>query len=330
VPDEIISDATLALGRFPTGWFGHGIKMLRRPYLGEAIADLTGIIEWTLVALVVAYGLLLQFHRHSGRSGPSEGQSRETNPFARTRSTFGTLVVREAVDLWNNPRARLLASVPFILSILLRIVSGRDLFVFFLGRTADAWVMGGLCLYSAVVIASTFSQNTFAYDGHGFTVFLAAPIELGRVLKAKNLVHAAGALLIAAVEAVFYAVYFGHGTLLDVACALAGVLALIPVLLAAGNFLSLYFPVKFHVNLRRRDKLPFAASMLGVAAASIGAAPFSWALRMRVEDGPDASTLALLLTSAAHTWLVYRMTLPSAISLLEQRREVVLRAVTRE
>jgi ABC-2 type transport system permease protein len=216
------------------------------------------------------------------------------------------------------------------LSILLKIVSGRDLFVFFLGRTADAWVMGGLCLYSAIVIASTFSQNTFAYDGHGFTVFLSSPIELGRVLQAKNLVHAGGAMLIATIEAVFYAVYFGQGTLLDIGCALAGVLALIPVLLAAGNFLSLYFPVKFHVNLRRRDKLPFAASMLGVAAAAIGAAPFSWALRLRIEDGPDLSTLLMLLLSAAGTWMLYRLTLPYAIALLQQRREVVLRAVTRE
>jgi ABC-2 type transport system permease protein len=330
VPDEIISDATLALGRFPTGWFAHGIKMLRHPYLGEAVGDLTAVIEMTMIALVVAYGLLLQFHRHSGRSGQAEGQARESNPFARTRGTFGTLVVREAVDLWNNPRARLLASVPFILSILLKIVSGRDLFLYFLGRTTDAWVMGSLCLYSAIVIASTFAQNTFAYDGHGFTVFLAAPVELGRVLKAKNFVHAGAALLIATIEAVFYFVYFDRGEVLDIACALAGVLALIPVLLAAGNFLSLYFPVKFHVNLRRRDKLPFAASMLGVAAAAVGAAPFSWALRLQVQDGPTLSTLALLLLSAALMWMVYRVTLPEAIKLLERRREIILRAVTRE
>lgn len=330
VPDALIKDASLALGRFPTGWLAHGIKMLRWPYLDEAVADLTGILELTMIGLVVAYGLLLQFHRHSGRTGQAEGQPRQANPFARTEGTFATLVMREAVDLWHNPRARLLASVPFILSILLKIVSGRDLFVFVLGKTADAWVMGGLCLYSAVVIASTFAQNTFAYDGHGFTVFLAAPVELGRVLKAKNLVHAAAAFLIALLEAVFYVVYFGQGTWLDVACALLGVAALVPVLLAAGNFLSVYFPVKFHVNLRRRDKLPFAASMLGVAAAAIGAAPFSWALRLRLDAGPDVSTLALLGLSAAATWVLYRMSLPAAIDQLEQRREVVLRAVTRE
>ncbi len=330
VPDSIIEDAALALGRFPTGWFGHGMQMMWLGHGTAALSDLFGIIELTLVAMVVAYGLLLQFHRHSGRAGPSEGQSRDANPFASTKGAFATLVLREAVDLWHNPRARLLAAVPFVLSILLKILSGRDLFVYVLGATADVWVMGGLCLYSAVVIASTFSQNTFAYDGHGFTVFLAAPVELGQVLLAKNLVHAGGAFAIAVAEAAFYVVYFGHGTVLDVTCALLAVAALVPVLLTAGNFLSLYFPVKFHANLRRRDKLPFAASMLGVAAAAIGAAPFSWALRIRLTDGPDLSTAALLGLSAAATCMLYRLTLPTAIALLERRLEFVLRAVTRE
>lgn len=330
VPDSIIQDAALALGRFPTGWFGAGLKALAEGRFVDAF-NLLGYIAWlTMLAMVVAYGLLLHFHRHTGRGGPSEGEAREANPFASTRSTFATLVLREAVDLWHNPRARLLASVPFVLSILLKVLSGRALFIYLLGDTADAWVMGGLCLYSAIVIASTFSQNTFAYDGHGFTVFLAAPVELGRVLLAKNLVHAAGAFAIALVEAGFYVVYFGSGTRYDVACALLGVAALVPVLLAAGNFLSLYFPVKFHANLARRDKLPFAASMLGVGAAAIGAAPFSWALRLRVRDGVDLSTVALLAVSAVGMWMVYRLSLPLAMRLLVQRRELVLRAVTRE
>mgnify|MGYP001207578258 CR=1 FL=1 len=330
VPDTIIKDAAIALGRFPTGFFGRGMLELSRGNVVGAFNLLTYIVSMTMIAMVVAYGLLLHFHRHTGRGGPSEGEARQANPFARTEGTFATLVLREAVDLWHNPRARLLASVPFVLSILLKVLSGRDLFVFLLGRTADAWVMGGLCLYSAIVIASTFSQNTFAYDGHGFTVFLASPIELGRVLLAKNLVHAGGAFAIAFVEAAFYRLYFGAGTRLDILAALLGVAALVPVLLAAGNFLSLYFPVKFHANLARRDKLPFAASMLGVGAAAIGAAPFSWALRMRVQDGVDVTTVVLLALSAAATWMIYRLTLPTAMRLLVQRREVVLRAVTRE
>jgi ABC-2 type transport system permease protein len=257
-------------------------------------------------------------------------QSRVANPFRRTRSTFQTLVVREALDLWNNPRARLLAAVPFVLAILLKLLSGRALFVFFLKDAADAWVMGGFAVYGAIVLSSTFSQNAFAYDGHGFVVFLAAPVPLGDVLRAKNVVHGAVGGVMAVLVVAFYVPYFRAGSAVDVGCALLAVAALIPVLLAAGNFLSVVFPVKFHANLKRRDKLPFAASMLGLAAASLGTAPFVAALKACGAEAPSLSTLAWLSGSAVVAWLAYAGTLSVALRLLDARREVVLRAVTRE
>jgi ABC-2 type transport system permease protein len=330
VPDTIIEDAALALGRFPTGWFGHLLRAGWAGRLDLALADAFATVELTLVALVVAWGLLLEFHRHSGRVGSVSSRSRAANPFVRTKTTFLTLVVREAIDLWNNPRARLLASVPFVLSILLKLLSGRALFVFLLGPSADAWVMGGLAVYGAIVLSSTFSQNAFAYDGHGFVVFLASPVPVGEVLRAKNVVHGAIGLVMGAAVVAFSVPYFGAGTLLDVACALCSVAALVPVLLTAGNFLSLYFPVKFHANLKRRDKLPFAASMLGLGAASLGTAPFALAMRLAGKGGPTLTTPLLIALAAALAWLAWAATLPAALSLLERRREVVLRAVTRE
>ena len=102
------------------------------------------------------------------------------------------------------------------------------------------------------------------------------------------------------------------------------------MLLTAGNFLSLYFPVKFHANLKRRDKIPFAASMIGVAAASLGSAPWGWALKLRMDDGPDGTTVLLMALWAALAWMLYRAFLPLALRLLVQRRELVLRAVTRD
>lgn len=330
VPDTIIEDAALALGRFPTGWFGH---LLRAGWAGRvdlALADALGTVELGLVALVAAWGLLLEFHRHSGRAGSISTRSRAANPFVRTKTVFATLVVREAIDLWNNPRARLLASVPFVLSILLKLLSGRALFVFLLGPSADAWVMGGLAVYGAIVLSSTFSQNAFAYDGHGFVVFLASPVPVGEVLRAKNVVHGAIGLVMGAAVVSFYVPYFGAGSLLDAACALLSVAALVPVLLTAGNFLSLFFPVKFHANLKRRDKLPFAASMLGLGAASVGTAPFALAMRLAGKGGPTLTTPLLIAFAAALAWLAWAATLPAALSLLERRREAVLRAVTRE
>jgi ABC-2 type transport system permease protein len=326
----IIADATIALGRVPPGFFGDALLELSYGYRRNALADGLGLLFFTLVGLGIAYALLLRFHRGAGRAGPSVKESGDNDPFARTRSRYTTLVVREALDLWRNPRARLLASVPFVLAILMKLTSGRALFEFLLGASADAWLMGGLCIYGAVVMASTFSQNTFAYDGHGLALLIAAPVELGDVLRAKNLVQGSAAGVMALLVGLFYRVYFGRGSALDFLCAMAAVVAVIPVLLAAGNFLSLYFPVKFHASLKRRDKLPLTASMLGIVAASVGCAPFVWALRFAGTSGPTGQTLAMIALCAAVNGVMYRALLPLALRLLDQRRELVLRAVTRE
>lgn len=327
---DIIADAALALGRVPPGFFGNALWQLGRGNVGTALGFGLGIVLFTVAGFALAYHLLLRFYRRVGRGGPNAGQQYVEDPFRRTRSPFTTLLAREALDLWKNPKARLLASVPFILAILIKLLSGRALFVYLLGRTADAWVMGGLCLYGAVVIASTFSQNMFGYDGHGLAVFLSAPVDLAWVVRAKNAVHAAGAVLLALLVSAFYRVYFGAGSLWDWGCAMGAVLAVVPVLLAAGNFLSLYFPVKFHSSLKRRDKLPFAAAMLGVAATSVGSAPFAWALRLEGRDGALPRTALAIALCAALAWILYRAMLPRALETLRARREQVLLAVTRE
>jgi ABC-2 type transport system permease protein len=239
-------------------------------------------------------------------------------------------VLREALDLWNNPRARLLVAVPFVLAILLKVLSGRALVVFFAGDAADAWLVSSLCLYGSVVMGATFSQNAFAYDGHGFATFLTAPLDLGLVLRAKNLVHASAGALLALVVALFYGLYFRAGSWLDVGCALAGVAALLPVLLMVGNLLSVFFPVKYHANLKRRDRVPLLASMLGVGGAALGSAPLGLVLRALHGQPPDARAVAVVLAAAAAAWFAYWSSLPAATRLLERRRELVLRAVSRD
>ncbi|WP_164007532.1 hypothetical protein [Pyxidicoccus trucidator] len=327
---SLIINAAVALGRVPPGFFGDALGQLAWGRTRIALVEAAGLGFFAAVGMAVAYALLMRFHRQAGRAGSQGKVAKDANPFARTRTRFSTLVTREALDLWRNPRARLLASVPFILAILLKLLSGRDLFVFLLGASADAWLMGGLCIYGAVVIASTFSQNTFGYDGQGFAVFLAAPMDLADVLRAKNRVQAAGGLGMAALVGLFYRVYFGFGTVVDLLCAMAAVAAVVPMLLAAGNFLSMYFPVKFHASLKRRDKVPLTASMLGIFAASAGCMPFGWAMRLAGKEGPTWQTAAMIALCAGLNVALYQGVLPMALRVLERRREMVLHAVTRE
>ncbi len=326
---RMIVDAALALGRVPPGFLGTGFRALCHGHVGIAVGCAVGMAVFTAIGFAIAYALLLRFHRQVGRAGPS-ARAKAANPFARSDDGLHTLLVREAFDLFHNPRARLLVSVPFILAILLKLLSGRGLFAYFLGASVDGWLCGGLALYGAIVIASTFSQNAFGYDGRGMGVFLCSPVQLERVLRAKNAVHAGAALLVATLVVLFYAAYFREGSGWDLLVALLAVLTAIPVLLSAGNLLSVIFPVKFHASLQRRDKLPFAASMLGVAAASLGCAPFGWAMRA-CGRGPTTGMTALgLLGAAVAAWALYGLTSPLAFRLLDHRREQVFAAVTRE
>jgi ABC-2 type transport system permease protein len=327
---DLIINAAIALSRVPSGFFGDSLGQLAHGRLRLALMESFGLALFTGIGLLVAYVLLLRFHRQAGRAGPAMKESGDRDPFARTPTRFRTILTREALDLWRNPRARLLTSVPFVLAILMKLLSGRDLFVYLLGGSADAWLMGGLSVYGAIVISSTFSQNTFAYDGQGFAIFLAAPMDLADVLRAKNLVQGVAGLGMALLVGLFYRIYFGFGTWVDFLCAMASVAALVPLMLAAGNFLSLYFPVKFHASLKRRDKLPLTASMLGIVAASVGCMPFGWSLKLAGKTGPTIQSVAMIALSAALYFLLYRLVLPLALRVLDQRREFVLRAVTRE
>ncbi|MBX7116296.1 MAG: hypothetical protein K1X64_18365 [Myxococcaceae bacterium] len=330
VPDTVLFDATVALGRFPTGWFAHTLRSLALGNAWNAAKWTVSLVFLTAITLGLAYGWLLRFYRRSGVAGAQGTRSRTSNLFATAQKLSTTLMAKEAVDVWHNPRARLLAAVPFLLGILLKLLSGRDLFVFFLGASADAWVMGGLSMYAAIVMASTFSQNAFGYDGHGLAAFLAAPISLHAVLRAKNSVHGLAAAGLALLAMVFYRVYFGTGTVWDMACTVLGVALLIPTLLVVGNGLSLFFPVKFHADLKRRDRLPLLASLLGVAGVSLASAPWAFVLRAAEKTGVGLTSASWLAVVALLTWGLYAAAWPVTRRLLTTRREAVLKAVTRD
>jgi hypothetical protein len=70
--------------------------------------------------------------------------------------------------------------------------------------------------------------------------------------------------------------------------------------------------------------------MLGVAAASLGCAPMTFALRWQVREGASAQTLGILALSAALGWMAYRWLFAPAARQLLLHRERVLSAVTRD
>lgn len=327
---SVLANAARALTLVPSGWFGAAVLLLGVAADGKAALATLGMVVVLGVGAWLAHFLLVRFYRRAGRVPTASRRFLDRDPFRRAPDRKSALWRKELLDLWRNPKARMLATVPFVLAILLRLLSARGLLVFWTGRSADGWLLGVLALYGVVVMTSTFAQNTFAYDGRGLGTFLAAPVELEEVLAAKNRVHAwAGAVLVVAVL-IFYRLYFRAGSVWDLLCVALAAAALIPILVGAGNFLSLWFPVKFHASLKRRDRLPLMAAALGFAAAGVGCVPFVWVLRHAGRTGLSGSSAAVLLGWAAVAWAAYLASLPAARAALGTHRELVFHAVTRE
>lgn len=320
--------AAQGLSRVPTGYLGEALLELGSGRALGPLIEAAGMIWFTFVGLYLAWRLLLRFHQVPRTSGAAGRTQRRANPFARTRGPLGTLAIREAYDLYRNPRARLLFFVPFVLAVALHLCSARDLLRAVLGPVADAWLLGGLCIYGVVVFGVGFAQNQFGYDGRGLATILASPTDVAVAMRAKNLVHGIAAALLATLLAAFYVLYFRHGGVLDVAAGLAGVAVLIPVLLAAGNLVSTTWPVRFHASLERRDSQPRVAVLCGIAAASVGSAPLTWLLDHR--GTPDLVTVLVLTGCAVVAWAGYLAARPFAERRLRARREAVLLAVSRE
>lgn len=325
VSPDFALQAAVGLSRVPTGWLGEGLRELSEGRPLGALLEGAGLLWFAAMGLLAAYDLLVRFHRRPARAAAGP---RRWNPFARIQSRFGVLVLREALDLYRNPRARLLFFVPFLLTVALRLLSARQLALFALGPRADAWLMGGLALYGVMVFSLTFVQNAFGYDGHGLALVLAAPIDPGEVLRAKNLVHGTAAAGMAVLLVAFYRLYLGAGGAWEAAMALSGAAALLPAVLVMGNFTSVGFPTRYHASLERRDRPPRAATASGIGASVVGSAPFAVGVN-HAQGGTSWTTVAGVLGIAALLWGLFRVLRPGAERALRQRRERVLRAVTR-
>jgi len=325
----IAQAASLAFATTPPGKLAVGIENLSAGRTGWASLQLAELLFFAGLAFGLSYWLLLRFYRRTARA-PAPARQRPPKTLRARSGALWAMLDREASDFWRNPKARLLCAVPFFLCILLRFSSANVLADALCGDAADAWLLFSLCSYAGLVVGANFAQNAFAYDGPGLALLYAAPVDLRTVFVAKNLVHASGALLVGLVLTAFYGVYVHAFGAASAALGLFALAGQVPVLLAAGNLLSVLAPRKFHASLRRRDRPPAVSTLVGMAVAVAAVTPGAMLVRGLGRDAPGSGTLLALAGIAAAAWGLYLFTLPRACALLASRRERVLRMVMRE
>lgn len=329
VDDTIVLHASNALGGLPPCKLAETAIALSLGDPSPLVRHLVVIGVSTLVALALAYALLLRFYRHTARGEAPSGVSTAAPRRPPAGGTYRVLFERELADLVLNPKARLLLAVPFFLAIVMRLISARALAWVLAGAAADVWLMGAIVTYASLM-AMNFAQNAFAYDGHGLARLYAAPVPLRAVLVAKNLALFASSGVVALLLCAFYVVYLHPAEPAAVGAVLLAVASQVPVLVACGNFLSSLAPRKYHASLRRRDRAPIVSTAVGFLAAVAAVAPSFLVLRALGQDAAGPAMAGLLSLAAAAAVVVYLGTLPAAARLLERRREQVLQAITRE
>lgn len=329
VDSRLLAGATALFSLLPTGGYAWTQLGAAQGWWGVVALAVAYPLIAIVSGLALAYVLLVRFHRSAGRALPRSGIEGSAPRAFSDGSMLALFVERELRDIARNPRARLMVALPFFLAILVKLVGGRALAEALVGDRADAWLLGGIVSYGALVFGAGFAQNAFGYDGHGASALLVAPVPLRTVIVAKNIVHGGLALVLSTALGLFYALYVGMPAGWTVLLVAANALWQTGLLVGMGNVLSVLLPRRFHASLRRRDRPPPASIAAGLGAAAIAVLPGSWLLRSgTAPSGVVLGLVALLLPVAG--FVAWRVSLDVSLGLLATRRAALLRAVARE
>ncbi len=323
--DALIEGATQLFTVLPTGGWGWAVfgGAIRRPWIGRIALAYMGIA--TVVGYVVAYRLLVRFHRWAGRALPQRPPDSAPVHY-RSKTVTGLLIERELRDWVLNPRARLMIAVPFFLVILLKLVGARAFALELLGESADATLLGGVASYGALVLGAGFAQNAFGYDGGGAQLLLGGPIDAALIIRAKNIVHGGIAFVVALTLVAFYSAYIAWPGTQVIVLALLNAAYQVFLLVAAGNLMTVTLPRRFHASLKRRDRAPPLATVFGLVTASIAVAPAAALLRSPLTPGISLGLFVALPVAGSVLW---RASIPLACELLRTRRPELLRSIAR-
>ncbi|HEY7726328.1 MAG TPA: hypothetical protein VH880_13405 [Anaeromyxobacteraceae bacterium] len=195
----------------------------------------------------------------------------------------------------------------------------------------DAPVLRALPLFGLTVLAWMVPQdlwlNAFGWDRGGARALFLAPLEPRRVLAGKNLAMAAYATALLAGAAAAAVAAGGWPPTWALAGAAALHLALGPMLLGAGNLVSIWNPRASGFTLRRAKNLPALSGLAGMAIVSgaVGLLALPALLAARLDE--PWVLVGGWVAAAAAAWAAYLTTLRRVGALLEARRERLLAEV---
>ncbi len=181
----------------------------------------------------------------------------------------------------------------------------------------------------AVLMLTNLVYNNFGADGGGLQLLFASPMQFRQVVVAKNLAHVA--VLSVELIMVWLTVLFLYTPpKIDlIAATLAGILFAVPVNLAAGNLLSIYFPkrVEYATFGRQRASQTTVLMSFGVQICVFGLAAL--VLFFAPQDRGYWMAALILLLLAVFAFAGYVIVLKRVDQLGLQRRDALISELCR-
>ena len=298
-------------------------------YAGHAVRSLPWIAGLAGAGTFTAWGA----HRlalSAAMSGESGGPRAAATGAAgwRLPGRLGAALEKEGKYLLRNPLTGVLALVtPVMAGVVAWKLSPR-----IPPEAGDAVRMVPLLSFAmyAHLVTEVFYLNGFGWERGGGRLWFLAPVGPERVLLAKNAVAYACSFALFVLGATALVAVGGPPPPWGLPAALALHAGAAPLLLGAGNLVSVLNPRALPFSLQGGGSLSPLSTLAGVAILSgvsaIFALPALVAIRLESPGLLVAGWTALGLAGVA----VYAWTLPRAAALLVARREAVLDAVAGE
>ncbi len=240
------------------------------------------------------------------------------------RDPLAALVEKELASLARTPRFRLVFLMGFSFGFIIWLPVFRDPQAHFVGPNYPV----GVALYGLVLLAEVVIWNAFGFDRGAARLYFAAPVDLSKVLLAKNVATLAAVLLeVAMIAAVCAVLPLGVPAYKLVETCLVTAVAAI-YMTATGNLSSVYYPRAIDPEHTWGRSGGTRFQLFLVVLFPVLLLPVLLAYAARYAFASEAAFYAMLALAAAIGLVFYWVALDSALEAVRNRREQFLAALT--
>jgi ABC-2 type transport system permease protein len=249
-------------------------------------------------------------------------------PSAVLPDPLGALIEKEARTLLRSPRFRLVFTMGFSFGLLIWLPM-----TFGQGRPGNSLIAANylifVSLYALLMLSDALFWNMFGFDRSAAQAYFLAPVKLSTVLLSKNLVALFFVLLEVTLIALVCASLRLPFSLIKLVEAFAVTIMTAIVLLSVGNLTSIYNPRPVDPAKSFRTAASGRAQAVLMLAFPLALAPVLLAFAARYAFRSELAFFGVLLASMAFSGIFYRVSIESAVTTAEERREKMIAALSR-